>query len=51
MGLGCRWCNVLLEVGRKVMMQLEQAIDHFSKNHIKILFGVFNAKLGKELGQ
>jgi len=30
------------------MMQLKQVFDHFSKNHMKILFGDFNVKLGMD---
>jgi hypothetical protein len=33
---------------RSFFEELEQVFDHFPKYHMKIFFGDFNAKLGRE---
>ena len=59
-GLGGRWCNIVvlnMHAPREQKSDdskdgfyeaLEEVFDHFSKHHLKILLGDFNAKLEKE---
>jgi hypothetical protein len=55
-----RWCNIIVlnahaptgeisdDSKDSFYEELEQVFNHFSKYHIKILLGDFNAKLGRE---
>jgi len=56
------WCNIIVlnvhapseEKSKNCLLkdsfyeELEQVFDHFPKNHIKILLGDFNAKVGRQ---
>jgi len=56
---GC-WCNIIVlnvhapseeksdDSKDRFYEEIEQMFDHFPQYHIKILLGVFNAKVGKE---
>ena len=55
-----RWCNSIAlnvhapseeksdDTKDSIYEELEQVFDHFPQYHMKILLGVFNAKVGRE---
>ena len=59
--LRCRWRNIIVlnvlfapsgeksdDAKDSFYAELERVFDHFPKNHMKILFGNFSAKLGTD---
>jgi hypothetical protein len=58
--LRCRWCNIIVlnvhastedkidDIKDRFYEEQEQAFDKFPKNHMEILLGDFNAKVGRK---